>query len=170
MQSRLTIVGQPVHPLLVMFPLGLLVTAVIFDAADLLGGPVILGEVAFSCIAGGLIGGLVAALVGLVDLVAVPDGTRAKRVGVLHGLVNLGVVLLFAVVWMVRMGADHRHAGWGLFAVELVALAGVGLGVRFGGQLVDRLGGGADGNAHLHAAGLPRRRDINRLGPLRSAR
>jgi len=163
MQSRLTIAGHPVHLMLVMFPLGLLVTAVLFDTADLLGGPAILGEVASWHIAGGLIGGLVAALAGLIDLVGIPDGTRAKRIGVLHSLGNLGVVLLFAVVWMVRMGADQRAAGWGLYVVELVVLAGAALGARFGGELVDRFGGGADRDTRPDATASPRRRDVDRL-------
>src|SRR3712207_9164641 len=118
MESRLKVAGHPIHPMLVMFPLGLLVTAVIFDAADLLGGPAMLGEVAYWNIAGALIGGVLAAAAGLVGLVAIPTGTRAKRVAVLHGLVNMGVILLFAVIWMVRMGSETRAAGWGLFVVE----------------------------------------------------
>ena len=48
---------------------------------------------------------------GVVDLLAVPHGTRAKRVALVHGLVNAGVIILFAGAWVVRTGADSRAAG-----------------------------------------------------------
>jgi hypothetical protein len=40
MESRRTVLGHPGHPMLVTFPLGLFVTAVILDLADLAGGGV----------------------------------------------------------------------------------------------------------------------------------
>src|SRR6266540_1961731 len=91
MESRLKLLGHPIHPMLVMFPLGLFVTAVIFDFADLVGGPAVLGEVGYWNIVAGLIGGVLAALVGLVDYLAIPAGTRAKRVGLAHAAINAGV-------------------------------------------------------------------------------
>lgn len=60
MESRLKVLGHPVHPMLVMFPVGLLVTAVLFDLVDTVGGPDFLGEVAYWNITVGLIGGLLA--------------------------------------------------------------------------------------------------------------
>ncbi|MFD0787629.1 DUF2231 domain-containing protein, partial [Micromonospora azadirachtae] len=47
MQSRLRVQGHPIQPMLVTFPYGLFVSAVIFDLADVLGGPVFLGEVGY---------------------------------------------------------------------------------------------------------------------------
>ncbi|HEU4420933.1 MAG TPA: DUF2231 domain-containing protein [Pilimelia sp.] len=151
MESRLKLLGHPVHPMLVIFPLGLFVTAVVFDFADLVGGPALLGEVAYWNIVAGLIGGLLAAPAGLVDFLGIPAGTRAKRVGAMHGLVNAGVMVLFAVVWLARMGTDDHTAGGWLFVVELIALAGGGVGAWLGGELVDRLGVGVDTDAGLDA-------------------
>ena len=151
MESRLKLLGHPVHPMLVIFPLGLFVTAVIFDFADMVGGPALLGEVAYWNIVAGLIGGLLAAPAGLVDFLGIPNGTRAKRVGLMHAAVNAGVMVLFAVAWFVRMGTDgHVTSGW-LFLVELIALAGGGVGAWLGGELVDRLGVGVDPDASLNA-------------------
>jgi uncharacterized membrane protein len=151
MESRLKVLGHPVHPMLVMFPLGLLVTAFFFDLVDVLGGPDVLGEVAYWNITVGLAVGVLAAAAGVVDLLAVPHGTRAKRVAVVHGLVNAGVVILFAGAWVVRTGADSRAAGGALLAIELVALGGLAAGAWLGGELVDRLGVGVDPDAHLDA-------------------
>lgn len=151
MESRLKVLGHPVHPMLVMFPLALLATGVIFDLVDLLGGAEVLGEVAYWNISVGLAVGLLAAVAGTFDLLAIPAGTRAKRVAVAHALTNAAVLLLFAAVWFMRTGAEQQRAGGGLIAIELVALAGLGVGAWFGGELVDRLGVGVDADAHLDA-------------------
>lgn len=151
MESRVKIMGHPVHPMLVMFPVALFVTAVIFDVIDILGGPRFLGEVAYWNIVVGLIGGVFAAAAGAVDLRAIPRHTRAKRIGVAHALTNSAVIVLFAAVWAVRMAADQRTAGGALIAIEIVAIVGAGLGAWFGGELVDRLGVGVDPDANLDA-------------------
>ncbi|WP_433687811.1 DUF2231 domain-containing protein [Micromonospora carbonacea] len=151
MESRLKVLGHPVHPMLITFPVGLLVTAVIFDVVDTVGGPAFLGEVAYWNITVGLIGGLLAAVAGTFDLLAIPTGTRAKRVGLTHAAANLAVILLFAAVWVVRLNADSRAAGGALIAIEVVALAILGASAWLGGELVDRLGVGVDTDAGLDA-------------------
>ncbi|WP_433128622.1 DUF2231 domain-containing protein [Micromonospora sp. CA-240977] len=151
MESRLKVLGHPVHPMLVMFPVALLATAVLFDVIDTVGGPDLLGEVAYWNITVGLIGGLLAAAAGSFDLLAIPTGTRAKRVGLLHAAANIAVVLLFAAVWAVRLNADSRAAGGALVAIEVVAVGILGISAWLGGELVDRLGVGVDRDAGLDA-------------------
>lgn len=152
MESRLKLLGHPIHPMLVMFPLGLFVTSVIFDFADVIGGPSLLGEVAYWNIVAGLIGGVLAAFAGLIDFVGIPGGTRAKRVGAIHGLLNVGVLLLFAAVWLARRGTEGHVVNGGLFALELMALVAAGVSAWLGGELVDRLGVGVDRDADLDAS------------------
>jgi uncharacterized membrane protein len=53
-------------------------------------------------IAAGVVGGLLAAVFGLIDWFAIPAGTRAKRIGLLHGGSNVIVVVIFALVWLMR--------------------------------------------------------------------
>ncbi|RKN48699.1 DUF2231 domain-containing protein [Micromonospora endolithica] len=151
MESRLKVLGHPVHPMLVMFPVGLLVTAVFFDLVDTVGGPDFLGEVAYWNITVGLVVGLLAAIAGTFDLLAIPAGTRAKRVALTHAAANVAVILLFAAVWVVRLNADSRAAGGALIAIEVVALAILGVSAWLGGELVDRLGVGVDREAGLDA-------------------
>ncbi|WP_018804009.1 DUF2231 domain-containing protein [Salinispora arenicola] len=151
MVSRLKVLGHPVHPMLVMFPVALLVTAVLFDVADTVGGPDFLGEVAYWNITVGLVGGLLAAAAGVVDLLAIPAGTRAKRVALTHAAANVAVILLFSAVWVVRFNAESRAAGGALIAIEVVALAILGISAWLGGELVDRLGVGVDRDADLDA-------------------
>jgi uncharacterized membrane protein len=138
MDSRLRIAGQAIQPVLVMFPLGLFMMAVIFDLADLGGAPHIVGALAYWNIVAGLVGGVLAALAGAVDLMLARNGTRAKRIGVLQGLMNMGVLILFAVILMLRMRSPDRAAGAGLFFVELLALAAAIFGAWYCGELVNR--------------------------------
>ncbi|MFI6267868.1 DUF2231 domain-containing protein [Micromonospora zamorensis] len=168
MESRLKVLGHPVHPMLVMFPVALLATAVLFDVVDTVGGPDLLGEVAYWNITVGLIGGLLAAVAGSFDLLAIPTGTRAKRVGLLHAGANLAVILLFAAIWVVRLNADSRAAGGALLVVEVVALAILGISAWLGGELVDRLGVGVDRDAGLDApSSLRPQAATNRTGEVR---
>jgi uncharacterized membrane protein len=70
MSSPASIKGHPLHPVLVAFPIGLWIFSIISDLIFKLGygGPV-WNDVAFYTLAGGIVGALVAALPGLIDLV-----------------------------------------------------------------------------------------------------
>jgi uncharacterized membrane protein len=138
MESRLRIAGQAIQPVLVMFPLGLFAMALLFDLAHLLGAPGIIGALAYWNIVAGLVGGVLAALAGAIDLMFVRNGTRAKRIGVFQGLLNMGVLIFFAVILMLRMRTPDRVAGGGLFVVELLALGAAVYGAWYCGELVNR--------------------------------
>jgi uncharacterized membrane protein len=126
--------------MLVVFPLGLLVMAVIFDLIDLAGGSSGFGTAAFFNIGAGLVGGALAASTGWIDWTGIPANTRAKRIGLLHAVVNATALVVFVAVWFYRSGvADHRIGG-GLLVVELIAVGIAGVAAWFGGELVDRLG------------------------------
>ncbi|WP_250002282.1 DUF2231 domain-containing protein [Actinoplanes sp. M2I2] len=136
MESRLKIAGQAVQPILVLFPLGLFAMAVIFDLANLLGAPAIVGSLAYWNLVAGLVGGIAAAIASAIDLAFVRRAD-AKRIGVLRVLLNMGVLFLFAVIVMVRVGDPDRQAGVGLFLLELIALAISGFGAWFAGELAN---------------------------------
>ena len=94
MEARAKVAGHPVHQMLIVFPLGLLSTALIFDGIHLVTGSATASIVSYWIIAAGVIGGLCAAVFGLVDWFGIPSGTRAYRLGALHGIGNVCVVLL----------------------------------------------------------------------------
>lgn len=155
MESKAKIFGHAIHPILIVFPLGLLATAVIFDITYLATANRTWSFVAFWMIAAGLIGGLLAALFGLIDFLNIPNGTRAKRIGIYHGLVNLGAVILFALSFVLRWNSpiDAITATPTTTALVL-SFAGVLLallGGWFGGELVERLGVGVSPAADLNA-------------------
>lgn len=151
MESRAKAFGHALHPMLIVFPLGLLATAVIFDIIYLFTDRQGLAMAAGYMIAAGIIGGLVAAIFGLMDYLKVPAGTRAKRVGALHGLGNLVVLALFAISWAMRAAAVdwEPSAGALFFSFAGVVLA---LGTAWlGGELVERLSVGVDDGANVNA-------------------
>jgi len=102
MESRAKLFGHPVHPMLIVFPLGLLGAAVIFDIIRLATGNGYWSEIAFWMIAAGIAAGLIAAPFGLIDWLAIPSGTRASRIGFVHGFGNVVVLGLFALSWWMR--------------------------------------------------------------------
>jgi uncharacterized membrane protein len=151
-ESRSKLLGHPVHPMLIVFPLGLLSTAVLFDLAYVVTGNEDLAVFSFWAIAAGVVGGLAAAVFGVWDWLAVPAGTRAKRVGMWHGGGNVLVVGLFALSWFLRLD-DAAYLPDVL--PLLLGLIGAGIALLtawLGGELVYRLGVGVDKGAHLDAS------------------
>jgi uncharacterized membrane protein len=150
MESHAKALGHAIHPMLIPFPLGLLATAVVFDIVYLITDRPGFATAAAYMIAAGIIGGLLAAPFGWIDWFKIPAGTRAKSVGLLHGLGNIVVVVLFAVSWLVRLGNGWEPTAWALVcSFAAVALAVVT--AWMGGELVERLGVGIDEGAGVDA-------------------
>src|SRR5262249_15304070 len=82
MESRAKLFGHAVHPILVVFPLGLFATAVIFDGIGWAMGNGRLLEASFRIIAAGIIGGVIAGVFGLIDFYGFPLNTKAQRSGI----------------------------------------------------------------------------------------
>ncbi|MDI6105266.1 DUF2231 domain-containing protein [Actinoplanes sp. NEAU-A12] len=137
MQSRLRIGGHAVQPLLLMFPLGLFWTASVFDLATVLGAPALVGTLAFWNIVAGLAGGLCAGLATGFDAFAArePSVARSRFLGL---LLDVGVLVLFAVLALVRVRDPDRAADPGLLMVQVAGLALAGFGAWFGGRFGDR--------------------------------
>ena len=149
MKARARFLGHPVHQMLVVFPLGVLGTAVIFDLIDLATGTGAFTLAAYWMTLAGVVGGLAAAPFGFIDWLHIPEGTRARRVGALHGGGNLLVIALFALSWQLREPESDVPA-----AALVLALAGIALVLVtawLGGELVSRMGVGVDEDAGVDA-------------------
>ncbi len=150
MESRAKLFGHPVHQMLIVFPLGLLATSLILDIVYLITDSGKWSQAAFYDMGIGIIGGLLAALFGLIDWLAIPNDTRAKSIGARHGLGNLIVVVLFAVNWVLRKGNPQEPSVVSI-VLSFVAIALALITAWLGGELVDRLRVGVDEGAHLNA-------------------
>src|SRR5919201_6786593 len=155
MESRAKLVGHAVHPMLIVFPLGLLGMAAIFDLIYLGSGNRDLATASYWMIAAGVIMGLLAAIFGFWDWLAIPGETRAKSVGLWHGGGNVVVVVLFIIAWLLRLNARAgavEYAPNGLpLALEVIGLLLALVTGWLGGELVERLGVGVDEGAHVQA-------------------
>lgn len=165
MESRAKIFGHAAHPILIVFPLGLLATGVIFDAVYLIWGNVQFSVVAYWMIAAGIIGGIVAAPFGTIDWLAIPSGTRAKSVGLWHGLGNVFVLLFFIGSWWLRRENVNYTPSTLAHTLSFAGFVLAALTGWLGGELVDRLGVGVDDGAHLNSpnslSGKPARQNAS---------
>lgn len=135
--------GHPFHPILVTVPIGAWVASLVFDiASHVTTGPGFLARGSLWLIGIGVIGALIAAWTGFLDLLAIPAGTRAYRTANVHMTLNLVVTSAYAVGFVWRYGGYH-HPGpvpagqLALSAASLVALAVSGY---LGGKLAYRYG------------------------------
>jgi uncharacterized membrane protein len=150
MESRVTLLGHSVHQMLIVFPLGLLATSVVFDLVFLANQEPEMAIAAYWTQAAGLIGALVAAPFGLLDWKRIPQGTRAKRVGAMHGIGNGIVVVLFLFSWLLRTDPSYQPTA----LAQLFSFTGAALAFItgwLGGELVARHAVGVHDNASLDA-------------------
>lgn len=160
MESKAKFLGHSIHQVLIVFPLGLLGTAVIFDVLHLLTNDGSWSGIGFYMMAAGIIGGLVAALFGVIDWLGIPTGTRAKSVGTLHGLGNVVMILLFGASWLLRRSAPSQPDT----LAYIFSFAGIAVATFtgwLGGELVSRLGVGVSRGAHLDAPSSLSRRPVS---------
>lgn len=151
MRARARFAGHAVHPMLIVLPLGLFVTAVVFDALYFLTDSGNFAVAGAYTTAAGVLGALLAGLFGWVDWFAVPAQTRAKRIGLLHGLGNMVVLALFAVSWLFRFERETWEPGTLSFVFAVAGLVLAAVTGWLGGELVERLGVGVDDDADLDA-------------------
>jgi uncharacterized membrane protein len=150
-ESRAKLFGHAIHPMLIVFPLGLLVSAVVFDIIYLTTGDGRFPAVAYWNIAAGIIGGLLAAVPGLIDWLAIPAGTRAKAVGLWHAIGNVLVLALFAVSWWIRRDTPAYAPDGAAFILAVAAVLLGTVTAWLGGELVERLHVGVEEGGHINS-------------------
>ncbi|ORA09986.1 DUF2231 domain-containing protein [Mycobacterium arosiense] len=135
--------GHPFHPILVTVPIGAWVSSLVFDTGShVVAVPGFLAQGSEWLIGIGVIGALLAATVGLLDLLAIPSGTRAFRVALLHMTLNAGIVIAYAVNFLWRHGSygQPTAVGLGPLVLSAVSLALLGASGFLGGMLSYRYG------------------------------
>jgi uncharacterized membrane protein len=133
MPTPTSVKGHPTHPMLIPLPIGLWVFALVADAAYRLGEHSAAWlTVAFYCIVGGVVGALLAAHPGFVDLFSIHE-PATRNVGLTHMALNLLAVLVFAFNGYQRWRTpDHSGHAW----LTLVGIVIIGVSGWLGGDLV----------------------------------
>ncbi|MFU8852042.1 DUF2231 domain-containing protein [Micromonospora sp. SL1-18] len=133
--------GHPVHPALAAVPIGAWVASFVFDiASHLVHDAGFLAQGSRWLIAFGVLAAVAAAMVGFLDLVAIPTGTRVFRIGLAHMSINLVVTVAYVVGFLIRGGTGTGPVGWGPLALSAAALAGLTVSGYLGGELAYRYG------------------------------
>ena len=129
---RTQISEHPVHPMLVVIPLGLWVAALVFDIVGMASGNAMWGTLAFWNIVVGIVGALIAAVPGFLDYLTL-DG-RARRIGTWHLVMNVSAVVLFTVNAVVRTQVAFGSI-WPL-ALSIIGVLGLLVSGWLGAELV----------------------------------
>jgi uncharacterized membrane protein len=135
--------GHPYHPILVTVPIGSWIASLVFDiASHVVDQPGFLTQGSEWLIAIGVLGALVAAMVGFLDLFAIPTGTAAFRTGLVHMSLNLTVTAGYVIGFFWRHGSytDGDAVRAGQVALSAVSLAVLAVSGYLGGKLAYRYG------------------------------
>jgi uncharacterized membrane protein len=135
--------GHPFHPILVTVPIGAWTASLVFDiASHVTTGPGFLAQGSLWLIVVGIAGALVAASAGFLDLFAIPVGTKAFRIALVHMTLNLIITAGYLAGFAWRHGSYHRPGpvAAGPLALSAVCLALLGVSGFLGGKLAFRYG------------------------------
>lgn len=132
--------GHPWHPILVTVPIGAWVASLVFDVGShLVGNPGYLTQGSRWLIAIGVLGALLAALLGFLDLFAIPTGTRAFRTGLTHMTLNLVATAAYVANFLWRHPSGQAVAP-GPLALSAASVALLAVSGYLGGKLAYRYG------------------------------
>jgi uncharacterized membrane protein len=134
--------GHPLHPAMVALPIGAWAASLAFDVASrVVDEPAFLVDGSRWLIAFGVLTALAAATVGFLDLFAIPSGTRAHRVALIHMTLNLAVVVSYGANFLLRGEAEGTGGvGTWYIAASAVTFAVLGVSGYLGGELAYRYG------------------------------
>lgn len=125
-----TWIGHPLHVILTDVPIGAWTTAIVFDALDSMDRRPAYRVAADAAVTLGLVGAIGTAATGLTDWQ--DTDPPARRVGLVHGLLNVGSVVLFGSSLLARRRGS-RTAARGLAALGYAVSVAA---ARLGGNLV----------------------------------
>jgi uncharacterized membrane protein len=133
--------GHPFHAMAITIPIGSWVAAFVFDLVAIFGSR----QEAFTrgaawLVAIGTVGGVVAAVLGLLDYLTLTRGTKAHRTALTHALINVVVILLMLASWLVRLATGFDELSVGGFVLSLLGLLLLAVSGYLGGELAYRHG------------------------------
>lgn len=155
MSSRASFRGHPIHPMLIPFPIGLLVFSFVADLIFLWrGNPVWEDNIAFYTLLAGIIGGAAAAIPGLIDWATLTDRETVKTAN-WHARVNVITLGVFIVSFYLRTtsGASWISSSPTLpIILSLIVVIGLTIAGWLGGELVFKHRVGISGHAESEQA------------------
>ncbi|HYK41700.1 MAG TPA: DUF2231 domain-containing protein [Thermoanaerobaculia bacterium] len=137
MRSKAAIGNHPIHPMIVPLPIGAFFLALVGDILHLSGRDPFWYRFASFCIVVGIVTALLAAVFGAIEYFGVEMSPAGRRVATWHAILNVTVVVLYAVSWWMRrndaaLGNDRFSLAMGLAVVAFLML---GVSGWLGGNL-----------------------------------
>ena len=133
--------GHPFHPILVTIPIGAWIASVVFDVISLFADdpePYAIGATVLVGI--GLIGAVLAAVFGLLDLLQLAAGTPARRTALTHMALNLGVVAVFLISLIIRLVDEPGDVNIAAIVLSVLGVLVLGVSGWLGGKLAYHYG------------------------------
>ena len=135
MQGKATLAGHPIHPMLVTFPIGCFVAAVVCDLISIGTGPAFWAAMSSWLLIFGWCGALLAAFFGFIDYLSAPMTVAAKSAAGWHATLNVAVLIVFGVAAAIRFFDHTAVMGYALTGAGIVLLAITGV---LGGNVAHR--------------------------------
>lgn len=133
MSSPASVGRHPIHPMLVVFPIGLWTFSLVCDVIYVFGGrEPIWNTVALYTAIGGIIGAALAAVPGLIDYFSIDD-PEVRSVGTRHMLVNVTALVIFIIASILRAKGVSAVAP---FLLSIAGIVLISIGGWLGGDLV----------------------------------
>ncbi|MFQ4143019.1 DUF2231 domain-containing protein [Chlorogloeopsis sp. ULAP02] len=135
--STVAIAGHPIHPILVQFPIAFLVGALLTDVAFWLTDDTFWARASYWLILGGLVGGIAAALTGILDFLRI-GRVRKRTAGWAHLILNVSALVLTIINLVLRWNNPVMPIlPWGL-VISVIVASLLGVSGWYGGELVYR--------------------------------
>jgi uncharacterized membrane protein len=133
MSSPASVGRHPIHPMLVVFPIGLWTFSLVCDIIFVFGGrQAIWNTVALYTAVGGIIGAAMAAVPGLIDYLSIDD-PEVRAIGTRHMIVNVSALVIFIVASVVRAKGVSEVVP---FVMSVAGIVLISIGGWLGGDLV----------------------------------
>ncbi len=144
MASKASILGHPIHPILIPFPIALWTTSFLTDLVFYFHRNNSLQLISKFLLAAGCLGAVAAAIPGIIDWLAIRN-KEVKRVANWHARLNIIALIVFGVSLYLRTRAGAPMVGYALripFLLSFVGVILIGISGWLGGELAFRYGVG----------------------------
>ena len=139
---RLTLLGHPLHPPLVHFPMALLPVSFAAQAWDLFIGNPTAASLAAMTLSLGLIIAVPAVIAGFLDYLSISSGHSGERAAQLHLGVMAAAITAYFAAWLLERQSPQSGAMWASFACSGLGTVALLAGGWLGGHMVYRHGVG----------------------------
>ena len=146
METPASVAKHPIHPMLVGIPIGLWLFSFACDLIAMARPEGPWPTVALYTLVGGIVGALLAAVPGFIDMLSLVG--RRRKVALVHMTINLTVVALYVINYWVRTHTEGYTSGGIPFLLSLGAVALLAISGWLGGKLVYELGVAVDGRPY----------------------